>query len=272
MVEKYMQLINQVREQSPLVHHITNYVTVNDCANITLAIGASPIMADALEEAAEITQIASGLVLNMGTLNKRTVASMIESGKMANKIGIPVILDPVGAGASSFRNETAAKLLKEIKVNVLRGNISEIKFLAGLDSETKGVDASENDWTNSTDAQKIAQDLAIRLDCIVAITGKVDFVSDGNRTVAIENGHSMLSQLTGTGCMCSSLIGSYCGAAAEKTFEATVTALVTMGVAGELSFEKAGEVGNGSFRVSLQDAISKMNEEMLTRRALFYEI
>lgn len=267
-----MQLINQVREQSPLVHHITNYVTVNDCANITLAIGASPIMADALEEAAEITQIASGLVLNMGTLNKRTVASMIESGKMANKIGIPVILDPVGAGASSFRNETAAKLLKEIKIDILRGNISEIKFLAGLDSETKGVDASENDWTDSTDARKIAQDLAIRLDCVVAITGKVDFVSDGNRTVAIENGHDMLSQLTGTGCMCSSLIGSYCGAATKKLFEATVTALITMGVAGELSFEEAGERGNGSFRVSLQDTISKMDEETLTRRALFYEI
>ncbi len=156
MKNKYAALVDQVREKKPLVHHITNYVTVNDCANVTLAIGASPIMADALQEAADIAAAASALVLNLGTLNERTIPSLFAAGRAANKAGVPVVLDPVGAGASKLRNETAARILEEVRIRVLRGNISEIRFLAGLKSATKGVDASEDDLQSSADARTTA--------------------------------------------------------------------------------------------------------------------
>lgn len=266
MKKEYGTLIELVCEKKPLVHHITNYVTVNDCANITLAIGASPIMADALEEAADITRIASALVLNMGTLNERTIPSMIAAGKAANESGVPVIFDPVGAGASDFRNKTASRILEEVKISVLRGNISEVRFLCGLSSTTKGVDASEEDAKQSDDAIDIAKMLATRLNCVVAITGAVDVVSDGKAVTCIKNGHPMLSNLTGTGCMCSSLIGSFCGVAEGAFLEATITALLTMGIAGEIASEKAGQHGNGSFRVELHNSISKIDGQMIAER------
>lgn len=271
MREQYAALIKQVRDKNPLVHHITNYVTVNDCANITLAVGGSPIMADAWEEAADITRISSALVLNMGTLNERTMKSMLAAGKAANNADIPVIFDPVGAGASDFRNKAAALILNETKVCVLRGNISEVRFLAGIQSETKGVDASERDLQNTADAATVAKMLASRLNCVVAITGAVDVISDGKKAVYIENGHPMLSNLTGTGCMCSSLMGAFCGAIPEKPFEAATTALLTMGIAGEIAYGKAGAQGNGSFRIALHDAISRMDADTLMERIKIYE-
>ena len=264
-------LIEQVRTINPLVHHITNYVTVNDCANITLAIGASPIMADDLKEVKDITGIASSLVINMGTLNERTVLSMMAAGKTANQKGIPVVFDPVGAGASRFRNETAKELLKEIKFTVIRGNISEIKFLSGLQSETKGVDASDTDLLDTENIKTIALNLAQKMQCVVAITGKIDVVSDGSKTVLIENGHSMLSTITGTGCMCTSLIGSFCGAVPDCPMDSTVTALLSMGIAGELAYDFAKDHGNGSFRLALHNAMSRMDDEILIRRAQFIE-
>lgn len=271
MKEQYAALAKLVRDKNPLIHHITNYVTVNDCANITLAIGASPIMADALEEAADIAGISSAVVLNMGTLNERTVASMIAAGKAANDAGIPVVFDPVGAGASRFRNETAARLLDHVKVSVVRGNISEIRFLAGLQSQTKGVDASEDDLQNTEDSVSVARTLAKQLDCVTAITGPVDSVSDGKKTICIKNGHPMLSRLTGTGCMCSSLIGSFCGASPDNPLDAAVTALLSMGIAGEIAHARAGADGNGSFRAALHDAMSKIDPETIAGRADFYE-
>ncbi len=267
----YTSLIEKVRADKPLIHHITNYVTVNDCANITLAIGASPIMADALAEAADIAQIASAVVLNMGTLNERTIPSMIAAGKAANKKGVPVIFDPVGAGASALRNETAAQLLKEVKIDVLRGNISEIRFLAGLQSETKGVDASDYDLSNSDNTKQIVKQIANKLNCVAAVTGAVDVVSDGVKVICIENGHPMLGSLTGTGCMCSSLIGSFCGAAKDTPFQATITALLSMAIAGEIAFETAGAKGNGSFHTALHDIMSQLDTETLERRAKLYE-
>jgi hydroxyethylthiazole kinase len=259
-------LIETVREKKPLVHHITNYVTVNDCANITLGIGASPIMADANEEAAEIAGISQAVVLNMGTLNPRTVQSMFLAGKAAKNAGVPVIFDPVGAGASAYRNETAARLISEVKFTVIRGNISEIKFIAGLKSETKGVDAGESD-IDSTDGINIAKSLANRLNCVIAITGAIDIISDGEKVALLKNGHPMLANLTGTGCMCSSLVGSFVGAAPQSPFEATICAVLSMGIAGEIAYEKAGEIGNGSFRVALHDAISKIDSTILEKRA-----
>ena len=271
MGNKLGALLDQVRERKPLIHHITNYVTVNDCANITLAIGASPVMADAIDEAADIAAIAGALVLNMGTLNERTIPSMIAAGKSANEKGVPVIFDPVGAGASRLRNETAAQLLREVKLTVLRGNISEIKFVAGLASETKGVDASESDRANAESAGQIAKTLAKKLGCVVVISGAVDAVSDGEAVVLIENGVPMLGNLTGTGCMCSSLIGSFCGAAKGEPLTAAAAAMCCMGIAGEEAFAKAGNLGNGSFHTALLDAVSRMDAETLERLAKYNE-
>ena len=271
MKKDYGNLLESVRSKKPLIHHITNYVTVNDCANITLAIGASPVMADDLNEAADITGISSALVLNMGTLNERTVKSMLIAGKAANKAGIPVVFDPVGVGASKLRNQSAAKILDEIKISVLRGNISEIKQIAGIQSTTKGVDASHEDMLNTDDAITVTKTLSAKLGCVVAVTGAIDVVSYGEKAVCIENGNPMMSNITGTGCMCSSLIGSFCGAAPDLLFDATVSALLAMGIAGEIAFEKAGEKGNGSFRVALHDAVSSMDAKILTGRAKLYE-
>jgi hydroxyethylthiazole kinase len=226
-------------------------------------------MADAVEEAADIAAIAGAVVLNMGTLNERTVRSMIEAGKSANAKGIPVIFDPVGAGASKFRNETASRLINEVKLCVLRGNISEIRFIAGLSSETKGVDASEGDLVNADSAGPTAKELAHRLNCVVVISGAVDIVSDGNKITYIENGHPMLGGLTGTGCMCSSLIGSFCAASKNEPYAAAAAAMLCMGIAGELAFKKAA--GTGSFRTALHDAISLMDEKTLERLARFHE-
>ena len=271
-IEQCAEILEKVVTKKPLVHHITNYVTVNDCANITLSIGASPIMADAIEEVSEIVSISSSLVLNIGTLNNRTVQSMIASGKKANEINIPVIFDPVGAGASSFRNSTTKDILEKVKINILRGNISEIRYIAGLSSNTKGVDASESDKNNpSKEAAEIAYSLAKKQKCIVAITGAIDVISDGTRTFYIENGHPALSNITGTGCMCSSLVGSFNGAAPDSPLQATVAALLCMGIAGEIAYEKAGKLGNGNFRSAIIDAISNMNTNILLERSRFYE-
>jgi hydroxyethylthiazole kinase len=271
MSKIYVDLLNTVRENKPLVHHITNYVTVNDCANITLAIGASPVMADAIEEAADISAIAQALVLNMGTLNARTVASMVAAGKSANAKGIPVVFDPVGAGASSFRNETAALIIKEIKLSVIRGNISEIRFVAGLGSQTKGVDAGESDLAGAGNAGQTAKELAQKLGCVVVVSGAVDTVSDGKKIILVENGHPMLGNLTGTGCMCSSLIGSFCGAAPNQLLYASAAAMMSMGIAGELAFENAGQKGNGSFRAALHDAISRLDGPTFEKQAKYHE-
>ncbi|MCQ2012200.1 hydroxyethylthiazole kinase [Clostridium butyricum] len=270
IAQKVVELLNRLKNKKPLIHNITNYVTVNDCANILLAIGASPIMADDLKESADITSIASALVINIGTLNERTIESMIASGKKANELNIPVVLDPVGAGASSFRNETTKRILEEIKISVLRGNMSEIKFIAGLESETKGVDASESDLKSDSDEGiRVAKSLAKRFNCTVAITGVCDIVSDGEKTVTIENGTKMLSNVTGTGCMTTALVGGYLGACETKEdlFIAAVSGIVSMGICGEIAEERAGSIGLGSFHMAIIDAVSNLDEEDLLKRS-----
>jgi hydroxyethylthiazole kinase len=270
-MNNYGELLRTLRAKKPLVHHITNYVTVNDCANITLAIGGSPVMADELADAVDIASIASAVVLNMGTLNMRTIPAMVAAGKTANDKGVPVVFDPVGAGASGLRNETAEKLLREVRFAVVRGNISEIRCLAGFHSQTKGVDASETDLKDADDAGRTAGTLAEKLGCVVAVTGAVDVVSDGSSAISISNGVAMLGNLTGTGCMCSSLIGCYLGANPQQPMKSTVAALLSMGVAGEIAYEKAGYLGNGSFRAALHDAMSKLDGETLERLAKYHE-
>jgi hydroxyethylthiazole kinase len=260
-------LLATLRSNKPVVHHLTNYVTVNDCANIVLAGGASPIMADDLDEVAEIVAIAAALVLNIGTLNHRTITAMLAAGRKANELGIPVVLDPVGAGASKLRNETALELLRQVRVGVLRGNMSEIRFVGGLAASTKGVDASEADLEgDNQNGKQIARDLAQKLNCVVAITGPNDYISDGARTVGIANGHPMLSAITGAGCMCTSLIGAFLGVTTDY-FEAAVAGVLCMGIAGELAFQAAGDRGTGSFRTALLDSISRLDPKTLEKMA-----
>ena len=261
------KLLNGVRNKKPLVHNITNYVTVNDCANILLAIGASPIMADDIKEATDITKISSALVINIGTLNERTIESMIESGKKANELNIPVVFDPVGAGASDFRNATTKRIVEEVKISVLRGNMSEIKYISGLESATKGVDASESDiHIGNEKGINIAKNLAEKLKCTVAITGVTDIISDGKRVAVLENGTKMLANVTGTGCMTTALVGAFCGAGSDY-FIGAISGIISMGIAGEIAFEKAGQLGTGSFHIAIMDAISNLNSEIIENMA-----
>jgi hydroxyethylthiazole kinase len=271
IVSKVGSLLKEVRSQKPLVHHLTNYVTVNDCANITLAIGASPIMADDIDEVEAITSISSALVLNIGTLNKRTVEAMLAAGKKANDLGIPVVLDPVGVGASELRNQTTAQLLKEVKVSVLRGNISEIRFVAGLEAVTKGVDASQADLESGVQSGvATAVNLAKKLGCVVAITGATDIISDGQGVICLENGHKMLSEITGAGCMSTSLVGSFCGVTSDYLM-AAVAGVLCMGIAGEMAFKTAGHKGTGSFHMAIIDSVSKLDDQVVARMAKLYE-
>lgn len=263
------ELLEKVRENVPLIHNITNYVTVNDVANAVLAIGASPIMADDIGEAADITAISSALVLNMGTLNARTIQSMKAAGRRANEQGTPVVFDPVGAGASALRNKTAREITGEVKLSIIRGNLSELSYLAGLGASTKGVDSSGADEKN--DAVSVAKAVANKFGCTAALTGKTDVITDGARVIKIENGHALLSKVTGTGCMTSALTGSFAGAAGGDSFTAAAAGVCAMGIAGELAFERAGTYGTGSFHIAVIDALSKLDARLIEKRAKLIE-
>lgn len=269
ITENAADLLENVKKTVPLVHNITNYVTVNDVANAVLAIGASPIMADDIEEAADITAISRALVLNMGTLNKRTVTSMLAAGKRANRLGIPVVFDPVGAGASALRNETAQKITEQVALSVIRGNRSELSFIAGLGASTKGVDSAQKDEKN--DAVSVAKAAAQKLHCIAALTGKVDVITDGTRVIQIKNGHPMLSRVTGTGCMASAIVGAFAGACGGDFLTAAAAGVCSMGIAGELAYEAAGTKGTGSFHIAVVDALSRLDSAILKERARLYE-
>lgn len=261
-------IFNKVQQTTPLVHCITNYVTVNDCANILLAAGGSPIMSDEINDVEDITSICNALVLNIGTLNERTVQSMLAAGKRANELNHPIVLDPVGAGASKMRTETAAKLLSELKISVIRGNISEIKALASGTATSRGVDASEADALNAENQQEVIdfiKKLAISTNAIVVVTGKTDIISDGKTTYLIHNGHAMMSKITGSGCMLTCLVAAYCAAAPDNLLEASTAAVTLMGICGERAYDKVNteNLGTSSFRTYLIDEVSNMNSEKL---------
>lgn len=266
---KLRTILEKIKENKPLVHHITNYVTVNDCANIVLALGGSPVMADDHKEVEEMVSIASALVLNIGTLNERTIESFILAGKKANQLGTPVILDPVGVGATSLRNQATERILKEVKLSVLRGNMSEIKCIYGIEAATRGVDSVDNPLEGGKD---IALQLAKRLNCTVAITGAVDIISDGSRIFYIENGHPIMANITGTGCMSSSLVGVCCGVGEGSLFGA-IAGIMIMGIAGEKAQQRLqGQEGLGSFRVYLMDAISQLTMADIEERGKAHEL
>ncbi len=262
------KILENVSNQPPLVHSITNYVTVNDCANIVLACGGAPIMADDINEVEEIIGICNALVINIGTLNERTVASMIKAGKEANRLGRPVILDPVGAGASTLRTETVFKLLKEVRFSVIRGNVSEIKTINSGSGTTKGVDADISDAISEDDLDGMvafAKALSQKTGAVIAITGAIDIVADSHKALVIRNGHPMMSRITGTGCMLTTVIGSYCGANPDDLLLATAAAVSCMGLCGELAFARveAEQAGTASFRTYLIDAMSQMDAQTL---------
>lgn len=269
----FHEITENVRKQVPLIHNITNYVTVNDCANILLACGGSPVMADAAEEVEEITAVSAGLNINIGTLNSRTVSSMYLAGKKANELGHPVVLDPVGAGASKFRTDTALGLLKEIKFTVIRGNISEIKTLALGSGTTKGVDADEADTITSDTLEQnvvLAKEFAKKMDCVVVITGAVDIAANAEKAYCIYNGHPDMSKITGTGCQLSAMTAAYIAANPDRMLEAAAAAVCAMGLCGEKAKKRMrAEDGNASYRSYIIDAVYNLTGEELEKGAKY---
>ena len=269
----FQNMLENVRKNCPLIHNNTNYVTVNDCANIVIACGASPIMADDKEEVAEITTICSGLNINIGTLNSCTIASMLIAGKRANELNHPVVLDPVGAGASKLRTETAMQLLEEVKISVIRGNISEIKTLASGSGTTKGVDADVADKVTEEkldDVIAFAKAFAKKTGAVIAITGAIDIVADSEKAYCIRNGHPMMSSITGTGCQLSAMTAAFVTANPNQLLEATAAAVSAMGYAGEVAYSRLTEMdGNSTYRNYIIDAIYNMTPEMLEKGAKY---
>lgn len=263
--------LERVRKTTPLVHCITNYVTVNDCANALLACGASPIMSDEPLDVEDITSICGGLVLNIGTLNANSIQGMRIAAAKATELGHPIILDPVGAGASSLRTETASEFLDEYGISVIRGNMSEVKALAGASASTRGVDVNPEDVVtedNLVESMAFAKKVAARTGAVVAITGAIDVVADDARAFAIHNGSPLMASITGAGCMLSAITGAYAVANPERLRDAVVTAVSVMGIAGDMAAGRMGqEDGNGSFRTYLLDALYRMDGAMLETHA-----
>ena len=263
----FAESLNDVRRICPLVHCITNYVTVNDCANVLLACGASPVMADDEREAEDIVSIASSLVINIGTLNSRTIPSMFKAGRRANELSLPVILDPVGAGASELRTRTAMELMGEIDFSVIRGNISEIAAIAGGESKTRGVDASDPGFLDgdlSADIITLILKLREKTGAVITVTGPKDVVAGKKEIYIVKNGHPMMSRVSGTGCMLSAITGAFCAAASDMAV-AAASAAGMFGVAGELAFERLTLEGGGTsaYRSYIIDEVSNMTPEKI---------
>ena len=250
-----------LRKRKPLVHQITNYVVMNETANATLALGALPVMAHAREEVPEMVRLAGALVLNIGTLSPHWIEAMLIAGREANRIGVPVVLDPVGAGATTYRTETAKRLLAEIDVAVLRGNQGEVATLVGVDAEVRGVESIEV----GGEPADLARAAAANLGLIASVTGAVDHVSDGRQTVSVANGHPLLAAVTGTGCMASAVTGCFVAVKRDDPLAAAAEALVAFGVAGEDAARDAK--GPGTFHVNLYDALAALEPDDLDARA-----
>ncbi len=265
--------IENVRKTTPLVHNITNYVTVNDVANVLLACGGSPIMSDEPDDVVDITSICGGLNINIGTLNKNSIEAMFLAGKRANELDHKVLLDPVGAGASKLRTDTAVKLMDEVHFTGIRGNISEIKTLAQGSGTTKGVDADVADAVTEESldsAVKFAKDFAKKSGSIVAITGAIDLVADADRCFVIRNGRPEMGRITGTGCQLSGMMTAFLVANPDNLLEGAAAAVSTMGLAGEIGWENMQDGdGNSTYRNRIIDAIYNMDGETLDKGAKY---
>jgi hydroxyethylthiazole kinase len=250
-----------IRERKPLVHQITNYVVMNETANATLALGALPVMAHAREEVEEMAAIAGALVLNIGTLSPPWVDAMLAAGHAANSAGVPVVFDPVGAGATTYRTETARRLLYEVDVAVVRGNAAEIATLAGREAEIRGVESIGASDSGAELARTAAQELGV----VAAVTGAVDQVSDGETTLRVANGVALLARITGSGCIATAITGSFLAVRPDAPLAAAAEALVALGVAGEDAAHEAR--GPGSFHAALYDALDGLDPRTLDDRA-----
>ncbi|MDD3071416.1 MAG: hydroxyethylthiazole kinase [Methanoculleus horonobensis] len=257
-------LLAAVRSGRPLVHHITNSVTINDCANITISAGAAPVMAEAPEEVAEMVAAAGALVLNIGTLSATQVEAMLIAGRRANDLGIPVVLDPVGVGATRFRTETAQRLLDALDVAVLKGNAGEIGVLAGTGGNVRGVDSGGV----TGDPVETARACARSTGTVVSMTGAVDVVTDGSRVYLVKNGNPAMDRLSGTGCMASSVTAAFVAVADDYAI-ASAAALAAFGLAGERA--ACGARGPYSFRTALFDELAGLAPDDLTREARIEE-
>ena len=258
-------IIEKVRHSKPRVHCITNYVTANDCANILLACGASPIMADCPGESAEITSLCGALVLNLGTPSPQKLEAMLISGKKANELGLPVIFDPVGAGASRFRTDFAEKLLKEVKLSIIRGNLSEIRSLAGTTSHSHGVDTADIVSDSSiVSCAALAEKFSAQTGAVIAVTGETDIVADSSSAYCIRNGHPIMGSITGCGCMLSALMGAF-SAVSEDMLKAAAAAVAAMDICGETAAEHLQPYeGNAACRNHLIDAVYHLSTEDMT--------
>ena len=253
--------LRALRERKPLVHQITNYVVMNETANATLALGALPVMAHAREEVEEMVALAGALVINIGTLSPHWVEAMLAAGKAANAHEVPVVLDPVGAGATRYRTDTAKRLLDEVEVAVLRGNGGEIATLVGVDAEVRGVESI----ATGAEPAELARAAARSLGVVASVTGPVDHVSDGDDVLAVANGHELLASVTGTGCISSAVTGCFLATKPDEPLAVAAEALAAFGVAGEDAARNAK--GPGSFHVGLYDALAALDPVTLDSRA-----
>ena len=268
--------LRRVRQTTPLVHNITNYVTVNDCANALLACGGSPIMSDEPLDVGDIQTICGGLVLNIGTLNEHTIEGMKVAAAKASELGHPIVLDPVGAGASALRTETAGMLLDSYDVKVIRANMSEVKALAGAAAATRGGDVNPDDVVTEDNLQAsaaFARQMAAKTGAVMAVTGAIDIVADADRAFAIRNGSPIMGKITGAGCMLTCVVAAYAVANPDTLLEGVVAAVANMGVAGEIAETRMQPVdGNASFRTYLIDALYNMNGQALEAVARVEEV
>ena len=257
MFEVY-PLLEAVRAKKPLVHHLTNWVTIYDCAQITRATGALPVMAHAPEEVEEMVSLAGALVLNIGTLTNEFIESMLLAAQKANDLGIPVVLDAVGAGATQFRTKKSFELLDKVKFRAIKGNSSEIGTLAGVKALTRGVEAESVEGSLKDLAEKLANDRK----CAAIVTGAEDIVSAGGKTVAVKNGHELMGKVVGTGCMAASVLGAF-NAVEKDALKASACALAAFGIAGELAAAKTKEPMK--FKSELMDALYAITEADLKK-------
>ena len=256
----YSTIFAAVRSKTPLIHHITNYVTVNDCANITLCAGGAPVMAHAPDEVEEMIQFAGALVLNIGTLDQAQIESMLLAGKAAAARDIPIILDPVGAGATTLRTNAVRRLMAKLPISILKGNAGEIGTLAGVDAQVRGVDSAGI----SGDPVSITREYASRSGMTVVMSGATDIISDGDRVLLVKNGHPLMGAISGTGCMAASITGVFAASAPDRVIS-SAAAIATFGIAGERA--AASTKGPGSFKVGLFDALAALTPEDLARDA-----
>jgi len=256
--QKLADILAAVRKKVPLVHAITNYVTINDCANVLLSYGASPAMCESSEEVYDFAKISSSIYINLGTLTKEQEESVVLAARSAREHGVPVVLDPVACGAIPRKMDVIRRLHEEGRIDVIKGNIGEIKFLAGVDSLTRGVDSLDT----GDGALEACRAVAEKYGCVVAATGAHDYITDGKRSAVVKNGTDLFTRITGAGCMTGALCAGAAGASGDR-FLSTVSAILAMNIAGEDAAKKAGLPG--SFRVNFIDSIYALDEEKLIK-------